>query len=76
MLLVLHPKYKLGYFDELEWLDDWKQDASDLLTRVFDEYLSAYTAAAKNVTASTATVTPTATQAKVFVMPPIPLISY
>ncbi|KAF8994848.1 hypothetical protein BDZ89DRAFT_972050 [Hymenopellis radicata] len=66
LALILHPKYKLGYFDDLGWLDDWKQDASDLVTRVFDEYLTVYTAAAGNVTVSTATTTTSADPTQVF----------
>ncbi|KAF9010993.1 hypothetical protein BDZ89DRAFT_964158 [Hymenopellis radicata] len=43
--LMLHPKYKTSYFDDHHWPVDWKDSATGLIRRVFNEYLSAYEAA-------------------------------
>ncbi|KAF9014408.1 hypothetical protein BDZ89DRAFT_962889 [Hymenopellis radicata] len=43
--LILHPKYKTGYFDDHDWPEEWKDSAHALVHRVFNRYLAAYEAA-------------------------------
>jgi hypothetical protein len=44
VLPVLHPRYKLAYFDEHNWLPEWKATARELLKHVYSLYEDAFMA--------------------------------
>ncbi len=40
--LVMHPRYKFGYFKDQGWLPEWKTDAKRLVLRTFAKYEEEY----------------------------------
>lgn len=41
-LIVLHPSYKLRYFEKMEWSEEWKDEALRLIHEEFDDHYAVY----------------------------------